>query len=175
MECIVGGEEELAIMLSVTVTQTEVIVDRTIGAGCFCWLWGGIYEFERGEGPGRARLLVGLMENMLFEVTTKSDSMVKMRIDGSCWGRLTTKWETPSIQVGPRWRLMEDSMLFDVTTKRDSKRQHDDQDEDWWNHQNNTLLDRTKLLNNTHVFTQRQAQIVSIFLTSDDHLSWHEN
>ena len=34
MECIVGGEEELAIMLSAT--GTGVIVDRTIGAGCFC-------------------------------------------------------------------------------------------------------------------------------------------
>ena len=32
--CIVGGEEELAVALSVT--GTEVIMGRAIGAGCFC-------------------------------------------------------------------------------------------------------------------------------------------
>lgn len=59
-----GGDEGPAatateVAFAVTAAATEGVAGIAIGAACFCWLWDGVYELDRGEGPGRARLLDG--------------------------------------------------------------------------------------------------------------------
>lgn len=51
-----GGEEGPAAALA---GAGAVALAGGGGAGCFCWLCDGVYELDKGEGPGRARLLEG--------------------------------------------------------------------------------------------------------------------
>ena len=59
--CVMGGEERPAAAFGVMVTGAVQVVGRAMVAGCFCWLWGGVYEF----GPAQFRVQEGSTKDSL--------------------------------------------------------------------------------------------------------------